>query len=353
MAAVLFPAGGIPDLAQREEVLRQLEVGLEDEMVDEGLVDEIVDEGLEDEIVDEGLEEEGEDEDEGPRTGGRGPDLVWQDFDFGTIELFQDSNILSTGFVVTSGKLSNIETYHCKYMRKKGYSCKVKMRVTYSESSDQIEVQQEGGDHDHAENIHYKRKAEAQSKLVLTGVMNEPLLTVVKRLLKEEFPDGKMPSARRGSPPPAILTTPLVLAPLIALDFVIHCLLLTYAMCYQVFLFFLYIGMFLFCRAIGDRSKLEKTGKLEVLEQDEEDEEQEEDDNEVFNDQTKAHAKLWEKLEGDEFAQAESNDDIVTQITGPRPFESPLPSKQGHRDEVDLRLLLILLHAPLFVYLTS
>ena len=58
--------------------------------------------------------------------------------------------------------------------------------------------------------------------------------------------------------------------------------------------------MFLFCRAIGDRSRLEKTGKLEVFEQDEEDEEPDEDDNELYIDETEADAKLWEKLEGDE-----------------------------------------------------
>ena len=181
MTAVL-----IPDL----EVLRDLEEGMEEGMVDEGL-----EEGEDEEVEDGGL-----------RTGRRGPDLAWQNLiEFETTELYQASNIpsiLKSGFTLRSGKLSNNETYYCKYMRKKGYSCKVKMRVLNSESSEQVEMQLEGGVHDHElkndeveGNDYYNRWTEAQTKIVMTGVLNEASPTVIRRLLREEFPDGKMPSA--------------------------------------------------------------------------------------------------------------------------------------------------------------
>ena len=72
--------------------------------------------------------------------------------EFETKEVFQASNIpsiLKSVFSFRSDKLSNNETFNCKYMREKGHSCKVKIRMIYSESSEQVEVKQEGAEHSH------------------------------------------------------------------------------------------------------------------------------------------------------------------------------------------------------------
>ena len=190
---VHIPRDGIPDL----------NVDAEDDLVDDD------DDGG---IVDDGLEMEDEDEDEGVEEargpGRRGKDLPWETRqEFATKEAFEASEIpaeLATNFSIRSGKFSNIETYYCRFSRKKGYKCQIKMRVRYSESSDQVFVEGIGEDHTHElmadyqpapGNENYLRWTEAQTKVVMTGVMNEASPTVIKRLLREEFAEGKMPSA--------------------------------------------------------------------------------------------------------------------------------------------------------------
>ena len=162
-----------------------------------------------DEMIDEGLKEDEEDdfEDDVARTksGRRGPDLEWEDFaEFDDMESFKASDIpamLKKGLSVRSGKLSSVETYYCKFMRKRGYSCKVRMKVIFSESSEEITVQKVGGDHLHeinedlqseGGNDKYLKCTEKQCQVGMTGVMNETTPTVIRRNLKALCPEGKL-----------------------------------------------------------------------------------------------------------------------------------------------------------------
>merc|ERR1711936_922964 len=56
------------------------------------------------------------------------------------------------------------------------------------------------------------------------------------------------------------LVVALAWAPIVAMDVAVQVFLLAYTMAFQCFLYFLYVGLFLFCLMIGDYSKLEKTG---------------------------------------------------------------------------------------------
>ena len=190
---VHIPRGGIPDL----------NVDAEDDILDDD------DDGG---IVDDGLEMEDENEDEGVAeargTGRPGKDLPWEmKHEYASKAEFEASDLtaeLAADYSIRSGKFSNIETYYCKFSRKKGYNCNLKMRVRYSESSDQVFVEGVGEDHTHElmadyqpgpGNENYLRWTAAQTKVVMTGVMNEASPTVIKRLLREEFAEGQMPSA--------------------------------------------------------------------------------------------------------------------------------------------------------------
>ena len=102
-----------------------------------------------------------------------------------------------------SGKYTNIETYYCKYERKKGYICAVKIRVKWSESSDHIYVETVGGEHRHdveycqpAEGSpNYLRWSEAQTRLVMAAVGKDATPAIIRRKLMDQFPEGKLPIA--------------------------------------------------------------------------------------------------------------------------------------------------------------
>lgn len=140
------------------------------------------------------------------KKGRRGPDLVWEDFQqFENVAQFELSDIpalLERDFSMRSGKLSSRETYYCKWLRKRGYNCNVKIRVIYAESSDQqVIVQKVGGDHRHEDDSpeevidHKLRWTEDQTNIVMTAVVKGASPTVIRKLLIEKFPDTLMFSA--------------------------------------------------------------------------------------------------------------------------------------------------------------
>ena len=98
------------------------------------------------------------------------------------------------------GRFTDIETFYCKFDKKKGYKCSVKFRVRYSNNSDQVSVETEGGEHTHDQeeveleegHPNYLRWTVAQTKVVMTGVMNEATPTVIRRNLRNVFPEGKL-----------------------------------------------------------------------------------------------------------------------------------------------------------------
>ena len=102
-----------------------------------------------------------------------------------------------------SGKYTNIETYYCKYERKKGYNCAVKIRVKFSESSEHIYVERVGGEHRHDVEYcepqegspNYLRWTEAQTRVVMAAVRNDATPTIIKRKLMGAFPEGKLPTS--------------------------------------------------------------------------------------------------------------------------------------------------------------
>ena len=185
----------------------------EDDIVLELERDEVLEDDYEPEMVDEG-DEEDEDlqEDNRVRRGGkagrRGPDLDWQVADeYENKEQFDTSEWKEKikEFTLKSGKFTDIETYYCKFDRKKGYKCAVKFRVRYSNNYDHVSVETEGGEHTHEleeaeqEEGHpnYLRWTVAQSKIVMTGVMNQATPTVIRRNLRPEFLEGKLPTANQ------------------------------------------------------------------------------------------------------------------------------------------------------------
>ena len=146
----------------------------------------------------------------------RGVDLDWREWEaFETREDYKRSEIpalLATTFTLRSGKGTSSEVYHCRYARKKGFNCGRKVKVVFSESDDGVKVEEVGGDHKHdvvpAEEVEGSnlRWTSLQTKVVMTGVLNEASPTVIRRNLKEHFPEGKMPSAiqiagNKGVPP--------------------------------------------------------------------------------------------------------------------------------------------------------
>ena len=46
------------------------------------------------------------------------------------------------------------ETYHCKFLRKLGYTCQAKIKVIYSETSDEVTVEKYA-DHNHNQDENY------------------------------------------------------------------------------------------------------------------------------------------------------------------------------------------------------
>ena len=58
------------------------------------------------------------------------------------------------------------------------------------EHNDEVEVNEEA----QGSNLHWTA---VQTKVVMTGVLNETSPTVIRKILKERFPKGKLPSATR------------------------------------------------------------------------------------------------------------------------------------------------------------
>lgn len=183
----------------------------EDDIIDE-VTDEILDEDSNDiNFVDEGLEG---DVDEsvnipgvGEKSGRRGPDLPWELYEnFNTIDEFKGSDVFKElgDYTRRSGKATSTETFVCKFSRKKGYlNCESKIRVIYSETSDEVTVEKVQN-HNHqkddeyiagGQKENYMKWTSAQIKVVMTGVMNEASPTVIRRNLKEHFSEVMMPSA--------------------------------------------------------------------------------------------------------------------------------------------------------------
>ena len=137
----------------------------------------------------------------------RGVDLDWKEWEaFETREDYKRSEIpalLATTFTLRSGKATSSEVYHCRHARKKGFNCGTKVKVIYSEADDSVTVEEVGGEHNHEvvdvneEEVQGSnlRWTAAQTKVVMTGVLNEASPTVIRRNLKEYFPEGKLPSA--------------------------------------------------------------------------------------------------------------------------------------------------------------
>jgi len=187
------------DIPDDELVVEEVRLELEEEEQREGL-----DESY---LLDEGEEEEEEDQVQvaPKKKGRRGADLPWEEFDtFKSKEEFDQSvlpDMLTTGFTRRSGKHGDIQTWHCKFARRKGYLCQTKYKVTFSASSENVYVETVGADHNHEVDINIEheggnlRWTAEQTKVVVTGILNEAKPAVIRRNLKEYFPEGKMPTA--------------------------------------------------------------------------------------------------------------------------------------------------------------
>ena len=135
----------------------------------------------------------------------RGADLGWKEWQaFETTEAYESSEIpslLTTAFTLRSGKATSSEVYHCRHARKKGFNCGTKVKVIFSEADESVKVEEVGGEHNHEMEVNEEaqgsnlRWTAAQTKVVMTGVLNEASPTVIRRNLKEHFPEGKLPSA--------------------------------------------------------------------------------------------------------------------------------------------------------------
>jgi len=121
------------DIPDDELVVEEVRLELEEEEQREGL-----DESY---LLDEGKEEEEEDQVQvaPKKKGRRGADLPWEEFDtFESKEELDQSvlpDMLTTGFTRRSGKHGDIQTWHCKFARRKGYLCQTRYKVTFSASS--------------------------------------------------------------------------------------------------------------------------------------------------------------------------------------------------------------------------
>lgn len=87
-----------------------------------------------------------------------------------------------------------------------------------------------------------------------TFLYNLPVL--VPNLLSSSHPTLMVPP----SPLDALLTT--LMAPLLLLDITLHSLVLLYILGFQISLYFVYFGVFIFSHIIGDYGRLEKTGRI-------------------------------------------------------------------------------------------
>jgi len=87
-----------------------------------------------------------------------------------------------------------------------------------------------------------------------TFLYNLPVL--VPHLLSTSHPTLLVPP----SPIDALLTT--LMAPLLLLDITLHSLVLLYILGFQISLYFVYFGVFIFSHIIGDYGRLEKTGRI-------------------------------------------------------------------------------------------
>ena len=158
------------------------------------------------------LQDEGEEEEEEElvtvtkKKGRRGADLAWEEYDFyETKEEYDASvipNMLATLFTRRSGKQGDRQTYGCKFARKKGFLCKSKFRVTYSDSSEAVTVEAVTPTHNHEINLEAEEAEDGnlvwtaeQKKVIMTGVLNEAKPAVIRRNLKDYFPEGKLPTA--------------------------------------------------------------------------------------------------------------------------------------------------------------
>ena len=63
--------------------------------------------------------------------------MDWRDWEvFETREEWDTSAVvenLKTDFTLRTGKLSSRQVYHCRFARKKGFNCGVKVKLTFSE----------------------------------------------------------------------------------------------------------------------------------------------------------------------------------------------------------------------------
>ena len=87
-----------------------------------------------------------------------------------------------------------------------------------------------------------------------TFLYNLPVL--VSHLVSPSHPTLLVPP----SPTDALLAT--LMAPLLLLDITLHSLVLLYIFCFQIGLYFVYFGVFIFSHIIGDYGRLEKTGRI-------------------------------------------------------------------------------------------
>ena len=96
------------------------------------------------------------------------------------------------------------ETYECKFTRKQGFkSCPAKVKVSFSNSSDDVEVEETENGHSHIEettaslkpNPKYQKWSKAQAKIVENGVKNMLDPTVIRRnLMESNLCEGGFPS---------------------------------------------------------------------------------------------------------------------------------------------------------------
>ena len=140
--------------------------------------------------------------------GRRGKDLEWQEWQvFETKEEWESSAVvdnLKTDFTLRTGKLTSCQVHHCRFARKKGFNCGVKVKLIFSDSDDRVIVKgvgehnheqlqvQEGQQEKEGRNLCWTAQ---QTNVVMTGVLNEATPTVIRRNLRELFPEGNLPSA--------------------------------------------------------------------------------------------------------------------------------------------------------------
>ena len=131
--------------------------------------------------------------------------MDWRDWKvFETREEWDTSAVvenLKTDFTLRTGKLSSRQVYHCRFARKKGFNCGVKVKLMFSEIDDSVSVQGLG-EHNHELQVQEEQEeaknlcwTAEQTKVVMTGVLNEATPTVIRRNLREVFPENKLPTA--------------------------------------------------------------------------------------------------------------------------------------------------------------